>query len=541
MVAHLARVVIVAGFVTLVGEIAAEEIDLKSQPIAQHLVDEVGKHLPPVGNHTDVSISRLIYNTTSGAVEGRIDVHVGHDWGFTIPWVERDGFNIKRIDVPVAVDASGYCEFTYNVETKELSGGFKIPLPERCFELGSFRRCHDFGDVGISQDAVKDVLGGDLLRALELIPNLGAVTTELADDLDPTKKGLQSQFGGNNVWFCSDATVKELCPSKGFSYLVSLIVTEGATAKVMAQHAGSVMTAEAGSLQEWLSNKVQEKAQDYATKLLNGDDVTFGEQYLALRWASIPYRSRKVLFQKPITPWVPENHGMFYVVFGKVGEPDHPVDGQIPPPPPDGGREGGGNIDDAVVYCPRLSIVVGSAKKAVRIQSVLKGSPCSRCTDKNGRRWTLRNGDIITRLHKTAIMSTNDLLKTVREVPEQFEIEVADPNTQQLFVLNVNLGSTPMVNLKPRLGVVVDDVSGGGVVVLRTMKNTPATACFDSKGARYILTPGDVITEMNGNSIQDVKDFTRALRESPREMELVVLGNGGPAKYVFKVKLDGDD
>ncbi|MFK7821509.1 MAG: caspase family protein, partial [Planctomycetaceae bacterium] len=66
-----------------------------------------------------------------------------------------------------------------------------------------------------------------------------------------------------------------------------------------------------------------------------------------------------------------------------------------------------------------------------------------------------------------------------------------------------------------RLGILVKNHSGSGVMIRRVDAGGPATRCLGSDGKTWRLEAGDQITHINGQPIENTRAFTRAVRNSP--------------------------
>ena len=107
-------------------------------------------------------------------------------------------------------------------------------------------------------------------------------------------------------------------------------------------------------------------------------------------------------------------------------------------------------------------------------------------------------------------------------------------------------GSTPGDDRPPagmitnaRLGVMVKNHSGSGVMIRRVDVGSPATRCLGSDGNTWRLEAGDRITQINGQQIRNTRDFTRTVRNSPSMMAIVVQGKDG-SRHQMTATLNAD-
>jgi S1-C subfamily serine protease len=139
--------------------------------------------------------------------------------------------------------------------------------------------------------------------------------------------------------------------------------------------------------------------------------------------------------------------------------------------------------------------------------------------DGEGQNWTLQPGDVIAQINGTDVTTIEEFATAVRNSPYKMELVVVGNSDQQehRFTTNVN----------PRLGVSPGETGGNKVQVVSVVPGSAATHCSDDQGRQWRLEVGDVITSINGQSINSTEQFRKAVASSLGKMTLIVVGTDG--------------
>ena len=176
-------------------------VDLLRTPLGSHLSSTISDSAT-LGNEGSTELTRLTLDTDSGTIQGEIDVRARQHWGsIDVPaptW--NDPFHVDHIEV--AVDASASGSFGYDVKADRVVGGISIPLGERSVSVGGQRYAWNFGEISIPADRLLRIFQGDLIAALECIPNLGLV-----------RKEFKNEYGGGNKRANLNTVVRKTCTS----------------------------------------------------------------------------------------------------------------------------------------------------------------------------------------------------------------------------------------------------------------------------------------------------------------------------------------
>jgi hypothetical protein len=167
----------------------------------------------------------------------------------------------------------------------------------------------------------------------------------------------------------------------------------------------------------------------------------------------------------------------------------------------------------------QLGLTVVEDGGRIKVESVDPGQPATRCVDGEGRRWLLQPGDVIAQINGADVTTIEEFATAVRNSPYQMELVVVGNSDQQnhRFKTNVN----------PRLGVSPGETGGNKVQVVSVVPGSAATRCSDEQGRQWRLEAGDVITSINGQSINSTDQFRKAVAASPPKMTLIVVGTDG--------------
>ncbi len=302
--------------------VRAEELNLKKTPYGEKLSERLS-YFVRIGNNGSTDLKQLKYNTDTYDLSGTIEVRVSHSWG-KIVWTDYAVFPPKDRKREIEVSAKGEAAFVFNLRSKDLSVGTRIPLGERSVRVLGKRYSWNFGHVGISADQMRRALDGDLTALVETIPTLGAYSKQHENDYHTTLKRLQAQYGKDNVYLASKQFVDRMKPSQVGNYVISLIATGGAIAPAIIGGMQKQFDRERSLLSTWFRRRAISNGEKIAADILDGKGVTIPHYHLTVKWITIDYRNRSGLTVlpmkyasegfKPITPWIKESHGAFYVL-----------------------------------------------------------------------------------------------------------------------------------------------------------------------------------------------------------------------------------
>jgi hypothetical protein len=289
------------------------ELDFRTTPYAEDLLWQF-ESLMRIGNQGSTEWEKLSYDTETRELTGRLAIKAKHSWG-TISWTDYFSIPPVKNKVDLAVEATAKGEFLYKLETGQMGAGFRVPLGERSVTAFGQKYSWNFGEVRLSGEQIKRILDGDLTAFVDSIPTLGFFTKEHQNDYQATRERLDLKYGAGNVYLCRKQVVDQLAASKGFNYIVSLIATAGQSSGSIMRSLGSLATAEVGNFADWLQQRGVAQAQQVAGEILAGEGVRIQNYYVALKWTPIEYRNRALFANEvPVTPWLRENHGAFYVI-----------------------------------------------------------------------------------------------------------------------------------------------------------------------------------------------------------------------------------
>ncbi|MGE3780040.1 MAG: PDZ domain-containing protein, partial [Pirellulaceae bacterium] len=147
--------------------------------------------------------------------------------------------------------------------------------------------------------------------------------------------------------------------------------------------------------------------------------------------------------------------------------------------------------------------------RAVAITRVLPGTPAQRAG--------LETGDIILSADDARVQSLSDLSQALEDSRGRVRLQVINRRSGNTVTVRVDLGPDK------RLGIYGQTVSvppdrprqGDGILVTRVWPRTPA--------AQAGLEEGDIIIRVEGDRIDSLNDFVRALRRSSRGARLTVI------------------
>jgi Do/DeqQ family serine protease len=166
--------------------------------------------------------------------------------------------------------------------------------------------------------------------------------------------------------------------------------------------------------------------------------------------------------------------------------------------------------------------------EGVLVGNVMKDSPA----EKGG----LKTGDVILEFNRVRITGVRQLQREVAQSPINAPAAVKVLRDKQTLTLTVTVGEQPsepaaasiappaesadrfgfsVQELTPELREQLKVPSSGGVVVSGVEEGGPA--------ARAGIRPGDIVTEVNRGRVASVQEFTRALSQTGRGANLLLL------------------
>jgi Do/DeqQ family serine protease len=169
------------------------------------------------------------------------------------------------------------------------------------------------------------------------------------------------------------------------------------------------------------------------------------------------------------------------------------------------------------------------------VNDVLKGGPA----EKAG----IRQGDVVTSFNGTEVKDPAHLQRLVAEhgVGKAVRVSVfRDGKTVELAMTLVSADSTSRQRREPdgsgeqqgqadRLGLVVDDVEEGGVVVIDIGRNSAAA----DAGIRR----GDIIVSVNRKKISNSREYQRIIQQAGSGANLIILARRGDASIYFALRI----
>lgn len=162
--------------------------------------------------------------------------------------------------------------------------------------------------------------------------------------------------------------------------------------------------------------------------------------------------------------------------------------------------------------------------KGALVAEVLAGGPA----EKAG----MRRGDVIVSLNGTLIESANDFRNRIAATPVGKKVQIGILRRGERMTLEANVETykpdsrLAVLELKNKLGIEVREISGmdarrrnldsrEGVLLTQVDPNGPA--------GRVGLEPGDIIYQINNQSIRGLKDYARIMEQVQSEEEILLL------------------
>lgn len=196
------------------------------------------------------------------------------------------------------------------------------------------------------------------------------------------------------------------------------------------------------------------------------------------------------------------------------------------------------------VTSTRLGVDVAARQGELRVTQVYRGGPATRLNYGTRRGWKLENNDRIVSINGKDVHGINDFASAVRESDSDMHFTVAHGQTGKFYSFTTRLnrlgtqlnGSSSSQKL--RFGVWFSKQYRGRGVQIHTVKsNSPATRVKHENGQEWYLERGDVVTAINGQPVSHWQQAVNAVRDSPSEMSVDVIGRRTGRSHTFTVQL----
>jgi hypothetical protein len=270
-------------------------IDLRKEGggIVQDLVDKVNAVVPDLSfsglDHDPPSVDKAEYDTETFVASFKISVYY-----------HKEVLGQKIEEKP-------FIEFTLNLKTGDMSDQklvFTNPIQD--FEV----------DVG----AIKSLLEGDFVQALDLIPNFGLVKRDISSDYDEQQQKYFDEYGKENVYFASRDFVRWATPETAGRWIVELIATGGAAADGIAKDAEERVLKEITNIEDWLTGKAVGTVEAIAKKLIAGQPPGIPNVTIKLWWQKVMYKSTLFISGNQVGGSIPVGHGAFVFIWMDQGK-----------------------------------------------------------------------------------------------------------------------------------------------------------------------------------------------------------------------------
>lgn len=246
------------------------------------------------GNEGDAEIKKLTFDTASGALDGEVKVIHRHSWGEV-----RNPLTGTKKKI-YAYQLTQSAKFGFNF--KKGTGHFSLDLGR---------------GVKLDTKRIERLLKGDLESLAEWIPNAGLITGESKNDYEHIKRSYEEKYGKGNVYFASKRFVDWAKPTTAGKWVLKAVATSGADAvRTALQECKTEALKEAKEVGAWLQKKGAREAQGAARAMLTGEKITW--PYLAIKWQTVGYWSRKKIAGGGYTPWIRETHAAFVLIWRPI-------------------------------------------------------------------------------------------------------------------------------------------------------------------------------------------------------------------------------
>lgn len=175
-----------------------------------------------------------------------------------------------------------------------------------------------WGSGTLDLKVIKKVLDGDLVAALDLIPNGGIVKRKSESEYDARKLEFEEKYGEGNVYFASSDFVRWAGPATAGKWAVALASSGGGAAPALKKEAISKAKDELVHVTAWLKSVGVGSAKDAATDLLTGKPISLPK--LKLVWQKVKYSSQVIIGGKELPP-IKVHHIAFVLIWEKGNSP----------------------------------------------------------------------------------------------------------------------------------------------------------------------------------------------------------------------------
>lgn len=286
-----------------------KEIDLRTRREMASALKQLDSLLPAPGNCGSKAINSLTLNTETYVVRGTATIAACHSWGkYRCPTFRDPN---RKCEARATKNATA--TFAYNLETNRLSGNLNLGKLKLCSPVSAFKGCIALAEIKIDVERLQRAMEGDVVAALELIPTPKAIRTVTRNEYDRIRQSKWDQYGRDNVYFASRGFVNWASAAKSVQWAGELIATSGAAGSAIMAEVTSESSKESAALTKWLQAKGVREASRMAKDLLSGKTRNY--PYIALKWQSIKYESKRRIGGVDVTPWIPIRHGAFYFVW----------------------------------------------------------------------------------------------------------------------------------------------------------------------------------------------------------------------------------
>lgn len=288
-----------------------DEIDLKSLPEVEKAVKAIEDALPDAGNCGAKRIDTLRFNVETLEVSADVTIVACHSWGRHRVCSNKYGVPFSR-DCDVKGEKTVTAKVVYNVESNRISGNLNFGDVKICDPFG-LGWCETLTRIKVDLERLQRALEGDLVAAIELIPSPAAIETQTRNEYDRIRQSKWDEYGRENVYFASREFVNWASAAKSAQWAAELALSGGTASAAIMVEVKAEAIKEVLALQRWLQTKGVTEAAEIAEALLSGKSTDY--PYIALKWQTVKYESRKRVVGKPVTPWIPVRHGAFYFVW----------------------------------------------------------------------------------------------------------------------------------------------------------------------------------------------------------------------------------
>lgn len=206
--------------------------------------------------------------------------------------------NQARLGISVTVKV----ETAYNTAKNELTT-LKV----------SFGLPRGWGDGTIELKGIMDVFDGDLVSALDVIPNGGLVKRKSESEYDSQKARYVAKYGKNNVYFASSDFVRWASPATAGRWVATLVTTGGGASSTIEAEARDKAKEEFAHIAAWLKQVGVSNTTRTAEALLAGRPISHPK--LSLVWQTVRYKSQLIIVDQEL-PEITTNHLAFVLVWG---------------------------------------------------------------------------------------------------------------------------------------------------------------------------------------------------------------------------------